>query len=262
MKAVLTIAGSDASAGAGVQADLKTFAALRVYGMSAVTAVTSQNSAGVCEVFPLSAAQVRSQIETIVNDVSLAAVKTGMLATAETTQTVADLLTRFRLHNLVVDPVMMATKGSRRTLLEPAAVSVLKAMVVPRATVITPNVAEAAELSGIPVTSIESARDAARRIFDLGPKAVVVKGGHLEGDTAIDLLFDGRDFTAFAAPREPGGSLHGTGCTFASAIAARLALGDDIAAAVDRAKHYVTGAITHAATVDGGQRVLNHFWLY
>jgi hydroxymethylpyrimidine/phosphomethylpyrimidine kinase len=262
MKAVLTIAGSDASAGAGLQADLKTFAALGVYGQSAVTAVTSQGPSGVSDVFTLPASVVRSQIEALAGDTPLAAVKTGMLATADIVSTVADILTRSRLDNVVVDPVIRATAGTRRTLLEPDAVSILVARLIPRATVVTPNIAEAAELAGVPVNSLDSAREAARRIVDLGAKAVVVKGGHLEGDAAIDLLFDGRDFTEFSAPRIEGGSLHGTGCTFASAVAAGLALGDDTATAVDRAKRYVSGAIAAAVTLTGGERVLNHFWLY
>ena len=262
MRAVLTIAGSDSSAGAGIQADLKTFAALGVYGASAVTAVTAQNTLGVGEIFTLPGDIVRSQIECIVQDVSLSAVKTGMLSTAEIVIAVAEIIGRLPHRNLVVDPVMAATSGGRRTLLAPEAVSTLRTRLLPLASVVTPNVAEATTLSGVSVTSPATAREAAQRIFDLGAKAVVVKGGHLDGEHAVDVLFDGRAFTAYSAPRSSGGAIHGTGCTFASAIAAGLALGDDLAAAVDRAKRYVTGAIEHAIPVGRGTRVLNHFWLY
>jgi hydroxymethylpyrimidine/phosphomethylpyrimidine kinase len=262
MRAALTIAGSDSSAGAGIQADLKTFAALGVYGASAITAVTSQNTSGVNGVFALPVDIVRAQIESLAEDLSLAAVKTGMLGTADNVTAVAEILGRLQLPNLVVDPVMMASSGTCRTLLAPEAVSVLKSRLLPLATVVTPNVAEASGLSGITVNSAGTARDAAKRIFDAGAKAVLVKGGHLEGTESIDRLFDGHGFTEFSAPRSQLGALHGAGCTFASAIAARLALGDELAIAIDRAKRYVTGAIEHAIPIGRGARVLNHFWLY
>jgi hydroxymethylpyrimidine/phosphomethylpyrimidine kinase len=260
MKAALTIAGSDSSAGAGIQADLKTFGALGVYGTCAITAVTSQSTRRVNEVFAMPAGVVRSQIESMAEDVALAAVKTGMLATADIVKAVADAIEQFRLPNLVVDPVMLATASGQRTLLAPDAVSVLRTRLLPLASVVTPNASEAAVLSGMDVDSLESARLAAQYIFDLGARAVVIKGGHLEGADAIDLLYDGRFFTEFAAPRVAGGSVHGTGCAFASAIAAGLALGDDLAPAVQRAKRYVTGALQHAVEIGGGSRVLDHFW--
>jgi hydroxymethylpyrimidine/phosphomethylpyrimidine kinase len=262
MRAALTIAGSDPVAGAGIQADLKTFAALGVYGTSALTAVTSQNTMGVIDTFVLPVETVRSQIDGIAEDVTLSAVKTGMLATTDIVVVVAQFIERFRLANLVVDPVITASSGSRRTLLTLEAVSTLKTRLVPLASVVTPNVAEATALSGITVNSPASARDAAQRIFALGAKAVVVKGGHLDGAHAVDLLYDGYAFTEFSAPRFSLGATHGLGCTFASAIAAGLALGDDVAASVDRAKRYVSGAIEHAIPVGRGARVLNHFWLY
>jgi hydroxymethylpyrimidine/phosphomethylpyrimidine kinase len=262
MRTVLTIAGSDSSAGAGIQADLKTFAALGVYGTSAITAVTSQNSTGVSDVFVLPSEVVRSQIQCVASDRPLSAVKTGMLATSDNVLVIAEAFARLRLQNLVVDPVLTATRGSRRTLLAPEAVSVLKARLLPLASVVTPNVAEASALSSVVVASPDTVREAAKRIFDLGPKAVLVKGGHLEGPVAVDVLFDGRTFTEFSAPRISHGPLHGTGCTFASALAASLALGDDLQAAADRAKRYVTGAIEHATPMGGGGHALNHFWLY
>jgi hydroxymethylpyrimidine/phosphomethylpyrimidine kinase len=260
MRVVLSIAGSDSIAGAGIQADLKTFAALGVYGASAITAVTSQNTAGVGEVFAVPAQIVRSQIDCVAEDVALSAVKTGMLANADIVTIVSETLARLECPNVVVDPVMAATNPGRCTFLTPDAVSTLKVRLLPLAAVATPNIVEAGALAGTVVDSPEAAREAARRILDLGPRAVVVKGGHLSGDQAIDVLYDGRTFTEFAAPRSSIPQIHGTGCTFASALAAGLALGDDLPSAVDRAKRYVTGAIEHAIVIGRGAAVLDHLW--
>lgn len=258
MRIALTIAGSDSIAGAGVQADLKTFAAMDVYGVSAITAVTSQNTTGVSDVVALSAEIVRSQIVHVAQDVEISAVKTGMLASAEIVHVVVEVISPLQPRNLVVDPVLAASDG--RTLLTPEAVSILKERLLPLAAVVTPNADEATALSGVRVDSLSSAREAAKRIFEFGPGAVVVKGGHLGGARAIDVFFSSGTFTEFAAPRSSFGPLHGTGCTFASAIAARLALGDDIPTAVDRAKQYVTGAIERSFEIGHGARILNHFW--
>jgi hydroxymethylpyrimidine/phosphomethylpyrimidine kinase len=258
MRVVLTIAGSDSIGGAGIQADLKTFAALGVYGASAITAVTSQNTAGVGEVFAVPPQIVRSQIDCVAEDTALSAVKTGMLANADIVTVVAETLARLEQPNVVVDPVMAATNPC--TLLTPDAVSILKVRLLPLAAVVTPNIPEAGALAGTVVDSPEAAREAARRILDFGPKAVVVKGGHLPGGQAIDILYDGRTFTEFAAPRSPIPQIHGTGCTFASALAAGLALGDALPSAVDRAKRYVTGAIEHAVVIGRGAAVLDHLW--
>jgi hydroxymethylpyrimidine/phosphomethylpyrimidine kinase len=225
-----------------------------------VTAITSQNSSGVLDVLPLPADTVRSQIQAVAADVSLSAVKTGMLATGGIAQAIADTLKALGHLNLVVDPVMAASGGGRRTLLSPDAVEILKARILPLATVVTPNVAEAQTLTGIDVRTREHALEAAKRILDYGPRAVVVKGGHLEGSDAVDLLYDGTSTLEFSAPRSMHASVHGTGCAFASAIAAGLALGDDVPAAVQRAKTYVTGAIAHSFQMGGGARMLNHFW--
>ena len=270
MRTVLTIAGSDSIAGAGIQADLKTFAALGVYGVSALTAVTAQNTTGVTEIFALSPEIVRGQIDQVAQDVDIAAVKTGMLATAEIVHVVSEALGRFQRLNLVVDPVMAAGRlrqgfgepglDAGRTLLAPEAVSILKTRLLPLATVVTPNVAEAAALCDIQVDSIGSAREAARRIAGLGVAAVVIKGGHLSGPQAIDLLFHDGVFTELEAPRVDLAAIHGTGCTFASAIAAGLALGDDVPGAVRRAKRYITGAIEQSFAIGHGARILNHFW--
>jgi hydroxymethylpyrimidine/phosphomethylpyrimidine kinase len=258
MPIVLTIAGSDSIAGAGVQADLKTFAALGVYGVSAITAVTSQNTTGIGGVEALSPEIVRSQVLHIAEDVDVSAAKTGMLATAEIVEVVAEAIRSLKMPNFVVDPVITASRG--RTLLAAEAVSILRKQLLPLAEVVTPNVDEATALSGIHVDSLSTAREAAKRIFDCGPRAVVVKGGHLMGAQAVDLLFYSGSFAEFAAPRSSIGHVHGTGCTFASAIAARLALGDDIPTAVERAKQYVTGAIARSFEIGHGARILNHFW--
>jgi len=260
MRTTLTIAGSDSSGGAGVQADLKTFAALGVYGFSAITAVTAQNTSGVNEVFALPPQVVCAQIDAVARDVEIAAIKTGMLSNGEIVSVVADMIGRLGRPAVVIDPVMTATQAGVRTLLSPGAVSTLKTRLLPMATVVTPNVAEAETLCGVRVGSLDSAREAAKRIADLGPTAVVIKGGHLSGLEAVDLLLYGGRFIELAAPRAHAGDVHGTGCTFASAIAAGLALGDDVPAAVRRAKRYVTGAIEHSFRIGQGSRLLNHFW--
>lgn len=260
MQTALTIAGSDSIAGAGIQADLKTFAALGVYGVSAVTAVTAQSTAGVAAIFALPSHLVRSQIDAVSQDARIAVVKTGMLASAEIVGVVCECLERLQRPTLVVDPVMAAGGGVARTLLAPEGVSIMKTQLLPLVTVVTPNLAEAAVLCGIKVDSSGTAREAARRIAGFGPAAVVIKGGHLTGPHSIDLLFYAGSFTEFPAERLDAGTFHGTGCTFASAIAAGLALGDDIPAAVARAKRYITGAIQHSFEIGHGARVLNHFW--
>jgi len=260
MRTALTIAGSDSIAGAGIQADLKTFAALGVYGVSAVTAITAQNTEGIDDIVALSAQMVAAQIDQVAMDVEIAAIKTGMLATADTILAVLERVEGFPLPNLVVDPVMTASGAGLRTLLAPEAVSILKTRLLRVATLVTPNVAEAAVLSGIQVDSMTSAREAAKRIAGLGAAAVVIKGGHLRGPESIDVLFHAGTFFELAAPRANFEALHGTGCTFASAIAAGLALGDDVPAAVHRAKRYITGAIEHSFAIGHGARLLNHFW--
>jgi len=268
MRTALTIAGSDSIAGAGIQADLKTFAALGIHGASAVTAVTAQNTTGVFEILAMPPLLVRAQIDAVASDLDIEALKTGMLATAEIVSIVADAVASLRRLDggkgsrnrfLVVDPVMAAAAAGR-TLLAPEAVSMLKARLLPLATVVTPNVAEAEVLSGIRVDSLAHAREAGERILELGPAAVVVKGGHLPGAQATDLLFYKGSVTELDAPRANVGTVHGTGCTLASAIAARLATGDDVPAAVQYAKRYVTGAIERSFETGHGARLLNHFW--
>ena len=220
--------------------------------------MTVQNTTGVTDVFPLTAELVRAQIDRVAKDVDLSAIKRGLLATADIVRAVGDAIAGLGIRNFVMDPVMAS--GAGRTLLAPDAVSILKTLLLPKATVVTPNVAEAEALCGIRVDSMSSAREAAKQIAGLGAGAVVIKGGHLLGPLAIDLLFHQGVFSELAAPRSAFSAVHGTGCTFASAIAAGLALGDDIPGAVQRAKRYVTGAIEQSFEIGQGARLLNHFW--
>lgn len=257
-KTVLTIAGSDSSGGAGIQADLKTFAALGVYGTSAITAVTAQNTVGVNESLALQADLVTAQIETIAADIHVHATKTGMLATAAIVEAVAAAIQELDLPLVVVDPVMVSKSGAR--LLDDDGIGMLRAELLPRALVVTPNIPEAEVLTGRRIQSIEDARAAAYEIHSQSGSAVVIKGGHAEGDQLVDLLFDGEMFTELQTARIATRNTHGTGCTFASAIAANLALGHSLVDAVVRGQAYVAGAIEHALSIGQGHGPLNHFW--
>ncbi len=252
----MTIAGSDSGGGAGIQADLKTFAALGVYGSSALTAVTAQNTLGVTAVVELPPDMVAAQIDAVMSDIGADAVKTGMLANSGIIRTVAEKVREHTIENLVVDPVMVAKGGDR--LLQEEAVEALRGLLVPLAAVVTPNLPEASVLVGRSVESLEDARRAAREVVDMGARSVVVKGGHLQGD-AVDVFYDGRQFRELSAARVETTSTHGTGCTFASAVAAGLAQGMDVEDAVARAKDYVTEAIRSAFPVGAGHGPLNHF---
>lgn len=258
MPIALTIAGSDSGGGAGIQADLKTFAALGVYGTSALTAITAQNTIGVTAVQALSADLVTAQIEAVAGDMKIDAVKTGMLANSAIVEAVAAAIQSLDLPSVVVDPVMIAKSGDR--LFDEEALAALRSELLPRARVVTPNVPEAEVIAAMRITSLDDAREAARRIHKLGAASVVIKGGHLPGDEAIDLLFDGRTFAEYRTPRIDTRNTHGTGCTFASAIAAYLALGHTLPEAVGKAKEYVTGAIRHGLPIGQGHGPLNHFW--
>jgi hydroxymethylpyrimidine/phosphomethylpyrimidine kinase len=254
----LTIAGSDSGGGAGIQADLKTFAAFRVYGTSAITAVTAQNTLGVSGVHVVPAEFVTAQIEAVVSDIGCNAVKTGMLATAATVEAVTAAVDALELPNLVVDPVMVAKSGDR--LLDADAVHALRASLLRRARLVTPNLPEAEVLSGLSISSREAMREAARRIADLGPAAVLVKGGHLPGPEVIDVLYERGAVREFVGPRIGGRATHGTGCTVAAAITACLALGRDLPSAVDSARSYVTEAMRGGVAVGRGHQPLDHFW--
>jgi len=258
MRTALTIAGSDSGGGAGIQADLKTFAAHHVYGTSAITAVTAQNTFGVTAWEPVSADLVTAQIEAIDGDIGIHAVKTGMLANAAIVEAVAAAIEGLDLPNVVIDPVMIAKGGDR--LLDIEAVGAIRTELLPRAMIATPNIPEAEVLGDMTIASIDDMRAAARRIRALGPRVVVVKGGHLTGSESIDVvLTDEREFE-LRGPRLPGPHTHGTGCTFAAAIAAHLALERPIEQALRMAREYLEGAIRHAPGIGGGHGPLNHFW--
>lgn len=252
----LTIAGSDSGGGAGIQADLKTFSAFGVFGMSAITAVTAQSSVGVSGVVNLPPAFVAQQIDAVLGDFGADAVKIGMLSTADIAAAVAARLRAHGVSRLVLDPVMIAKSGD--PLLEPAARAALVREVLPLAFVVTPNLHEASALAGVPVQSEADMEAAARRIHALGPRHVLVKGGHLK-DAATDILWDGQTFTRFAGERLESANTHGTGCTLSAAIAAGMARGRELHAAVAEAKAYVTAAIRAGFAPGRGVGVLRHF---
>jgi hydroxymethylpyrimidine/phosphomethylpyrimidine kinase len=252
----LTIAGSDSGGGAGIQADLKTFSAFRVFGMSVITAVTAQNSLGVQGVENLPPAFVAQQLRSVLGDFGTDAAKCGMLSTAPIIEAVAAVLGEQRIDKLVVDPVMVAKSGD--ALLEPQARRALTERVLPLALVVTPNLPEAEVLAGMRVAEPEDMEEAARRIHALGPRYVLVKGGHLKGD-ATDLLWNGRDFTRFTAARIDSANTHGTGCTFSAAIVAGLARGQALGDSIRAAKAYVTMAIREGFKAGRGVGQLRHF---
>lgn len=260
----LTIAGSDSGGGAGVQADLKTFAANGVFGTSAITALTAQNTQGVSAIHDVPLVFIAAQMEAVFSDFDVAAVKIGMLSRAETIRVVASELRRRSARHIVLDPVMVATSGDR--LLQEDAVAALRTELMPLAEIVTPNLHEAAALTGKPFARSEHEMEAqARDIFAFGPRAVLIKGGHGTGDEAVDLLVgsDGA-VTRMSARRIATKNTHGTGCTLSSAIAANLAKGMDLVAAVRAAKDYVTHAIAAAdqLQVGHGHGPLNHFHQY
>lgn len=254
----LTIAGSDSGGGAGIQADLKTFAALRVYGTSAVTAITAQNTVGVTAVEALSADLVTAQIEAVIGDIEIHATKTGMLANVAIVEAVAAAIQSLALPLVVVDPVMVAKSGDR--LLTDDAVHAIRVELLPRATVVTPNIPEAEVLTGMTIRTLDDAREAARRIHGLGARAVIIKGGHAEGPDLVDLLFDGERLFEFHTPRVATRNTHGTGCTFASAVAAFLAKNLSLSDATEQAQRYVAGAISHGLAIGHGHGPIDHFW--
>ena len=265
MRIALTIAGSDSSGGAGIQADLKTFAAFGVYGASAITAITAQSTLGIEATAPLSADLVTAQIEAVAGDFTIHATKIGMLASSAIVEAVAAAIAELDLPLVVLDPVLVSSSGDR--LLDEDGVRVLCTELLPRARVITPNIPEAEALSRRPIASLDDARDAARRIHEMGAAAVIITGGHSEGlglraqgSQIVDLLFDGHAFHEFRVARVESRHTHGTGCTYASAVAAGLALGHDLPAAALRAQQYVAGAIAHAPGLGHGRGPLNHFW--
>ena len=256
MRTALTIAGSDSGGGAGLQADLKTFAAHGVFGLTAITAVTAQNTTGVRAIVALAPEIVIAQIDAVVDDFGVSATKIGMLATAANAVAVAEAIARHRLSNVVLDTVMIAKSGA--ALLPDDAIDVVRTRLIPIATIVTPNIPEAERLIGQRIDTIADMRAAARALLALGARAVLVKGGHLDGP-ATDVLAVASGLVELTADRVPGRHTHGTGCTLSSAIAARLAQGDELQSAVERAKAYVTRAITHAPGLGHGYGPLQHF---
>jgi len=257
VRSVLIIAGSDSSAGAGIQADLKTCAALGVYGMTAITALTAQNTTGVSAIHEVPPDFVGEQIDAVVEDIRPDAVKTGMLATAAIIEIVVAKIKEHALPFVVVDPVMVAKSGDR-LLREDALLAIRK--LLPLADVLTPNLPEAEDLLGHAVRTNEEMREAARELQSLGPRNVVIKGGHREGESATDILFDARDFHEYASPRIDTTSTHGTGCSFSSAIAAFLARQETVPVAVKHAKEYLTEALRRAEPIGHGHGPVDHFW--
>ncbi|MHB8958208.1 MAG: bifunctional hydroxymethylpyrimidine kinase/phosphomethylpyrimidine kinase [Candidatus Limnocylindrales bacterium] len=256
----LTIAGSDSGGGAGIQADLKTFAAFGVYGASAITAVTAQNTLGVQAIQDIPAEVVAAQIDAVLSDIGADAVKTGMLFSTAIIEAVADRLRAHGVTRLVIDPVMVAKGGDR--LLRTDAVDTLRELLLPLAAVVTPNAPEASVLADIDVVDESTAREAARRIHAMGPRLVIVKGGHLGGELSEDIVFDGATFEVLSAPRIDTPHTHGTGCTFSAAIAAGLARGQSPLDAARAARAFLHGAIEHAEPLGAGHGPVNHLWRY
>ncbi len=252
----LTIAGSDSGGGAGIQADLKTFMAHGVYGASAITAITAQNTLEVRAVVMLEPAMVVAQIEAVLDDIGADAIKTGMLGNAAIIDAVADTLERYRIDQVVIDPVMVAKSGAR--LLEEDAVTALRERLLPLALVITPNLPEASVLLNREVTDEHAIRQAARDLHALGPRYVLLKGGHLPGSEVVDLLYDGAQFIELRARRLETNHTHGTGCTYAAAIAALIARGLAVEQAVRQAHAYLHDAIVHAPAIGRGYGPVNH----
>ncbi|WP_309273943.1 bifunctional hydroxymethylpyrimidine kinase/phosphomethylpyrimidine kinase [Paenibacillus sp.] len=256
----MTIAGSDSGGGAGIQADIKTFQELNVFGMSAITAITVQNTLGVQGVYPIPVAGVAEQIQVVGSDLGVDALKTGMLFNAEIIEAVTEEIKAFGWKKLVVDPVMVAKGGAE--LLCPDAASALKQKLLPLAMIVTPNIPEAEVLAGKPITTWHTRCEAAKRIADYGVRMVVIKGGHDAGaEQSVDLLYDGNSFTKIAGPRIATRHTHGTGCTFSAAIAAQLAKGASAAEAVHTARSFIQAAIEETLNIGAGNGPTNH-WAY
>jgi len=263
MKKVLTIAGSDSCGGAGIQADLKTFSANGVYGMSVITAVTAQNTQGVFAVQDIEEDIIKAQIDAIFTDISVDAVKIGMVSKISTINAISEKLEQYKPTNVVLDPVMISKSGY--SLLQPQSKTALIIKLITKATIITPNIPEAEEILkeiNADITAIETIEDmekAAKEIYKLGCKNVLLKGGHMSGE-AIDVLYDGNELTHFYSERIPTKNTHGTGCTLSSAIASNLALGFNVKASVQNAKEYITTAIKHSLDIGKGVGPTNHFY--
>ncbi len=252
---VLTIAGSDSCGGAGIQADLKTIAALGALGMSVITAVTAQNTLGIQGIYEVSPDFVERQFESVMTDIGVDAAKTGMMVNTEILKVVAAMIRKYGIKKLVVDPVMAAKGGE--ALIKGKAMEALISELIPLAFVVTPNIPEAEVLADMKITSVQEMKKAARIIYRFGAKNVVVKGGHLRGD-AVDVLYDGKKFYKFSSGRINRKNVHGTGCTFSASIATLLAKGQSAVEAVKGAKAYITEAIRSAYSIGAGYRLINH----
>ncbi len=255
IKRVLTIAGSDSGGGAGIQADLKTITVLRGFGMSVITALTAQNTLGVHGIHEVPTDFIEKQFDAVAADIGVDAAKTGMLSSSEIMRTVAKKIEEYSIEKLVVDPVMVAKGGGM--LIRQDAKKTLATVLLPLAFVITPNVPEAEELTGMKITTVDDMKKAAKAINRMGAKNVFLKGGHMSGD-ALDILYDGRDFYEFTSERIDTKNTHGTGCTTSAAIATGLAQGMDVCGAVKRAKEYITMAIKYSFCIGGGHGPTNH----
>jgi hydroxymethylpyrimidine/phosphomethylpyrimidine kinase len=258
LKSALTVAGSDSGGGAGIQADLKSFAAVGVYGTSVITALTAQNTMGVSGILDVPPAFVEAQFDAIAEDMGMDAMKTGMLFSAAIIDAVCGRIQRYGVSKVVVDPVMVATSGD--LLLREDAVEAVKSRLMRLALVVTPNRREAEVLAGMRVETDDEVREAAERIARMGARYVLIKGGHTEGDTVVDWLFDGGNMTAYPSPRIDTKNTHGTGCTLSAAIAGYLALGMDVPDAVGRSREYMTSALRNAYPVGKGHGPVNHLF--
>ena len=257
MKKVLTIAGSDCSGGAGIQADLKTFSALGVFGMSVIVSVVAENTSRVIDIQNISPDMIKKQIDAVFEDIDVDAVKIGMLSTPQCMEAVAEKLKHYKPHNVVIDPVMYAKNGS--PLMQPTSIDTLIKSIIPLADVLTPNIPEAEKIADMEIKSHNDMENAAKKIQSMGCKAVIIKGGHAVGD-ATDILYDGNKMYYYKASRIDTKNTHGTGCTFSSAIGAYLGKGLGVENAVSKAKEYVTTAITHSLPIGKGYGPTHHFY--
>ncbi|HJN59032.1 MAG TPA: bifunctional hydroxymethylpyrimidine kinase/phosphomethylpyrimidine kinase [Dehalococcoidia bacterium] len=257
---VMTIAGSDSGGGAGIQADLKTFAAFGVFGTSVITAVTSQNTLGVFDVLEIPAKNVDSQIKAVLKDIGADFVKTGMLSNSEILRIVVKNIKENNIKNLVVDPVMVASSGDR--LLNDQAVDDYRKFLIPLSKIITPNIPEAETLSGVKIKNFEDIKINSKILFQMGCEYVLIKGGHLNEEYSIDYLYDGKNLLEFSERRIKTNNIHGTGCTLSSAIAASLSLGLNMEEAVEKSKNYISEALKKSFKVGKGNNPVNHFHSY
>lgn len=255
---ILSIAGSDSGGGAGIQADLKTFTALKTHGMSAVTALTAQNTQGVQSLEAVSPDFVRQQIEAVVSDIGVSAVKSGMLVNEDIVHVVSECLEKFSITSYILDPIIRSESGQE--LLSPEGIEAMKADLFPKALLITPNIAEAEALTGLSISTQDDMERAALILFDLGPGYVLVTGGHLAGNQAVDILYDGIGIHPFIADKLDAKNNHGTGCTFAAALTAYYAKGFEIGESVAKAKYFVHNALMFGLDIGKGPGPVNPFW--